>query len=202
MNNAFLLATTNQGKVREMRAFLQGYPFNILSLADLPPTATCEETGSTFLENARSKSLFYSQGWEGLTLAEDSGLEVEGLGGAPGVHSARFSGPQATDVKNITKVLNQLESSGPEKRTARFVSTMVVSLKSKVLVEIEEHVNGIIAPEPKGRNGFGYDPIFFYPPLQKTFAELNPNEKNRISHRGKALQKLKLFLQQYLQTSL
>ncbi len=184
-----------------MRAFLQGYPLNIISLADLPPRATCEETGSTFLENARSKSLYYSQGWEGLTLAEDSGLEVEGLGGAPGVHSARFSGPLATDAKNIAKVLSRLEGTDPEKRSARFVSSMVVSLQSKVLAEIEEHVKGIIATEPKGRNGFGYDPIFFFPPLKKTFAELDANEKNRISHRGKALKKLRLFLQQYLQTS-
>ncbi len=196
------MATTNQGKIREMRAFLRGYPLRILSLADLPPLKTCEETGSTFLENARSKSIYYSQNWEGLTLAEDSGLEVEGLAGAPGVHSARFSAPRATAVKNIVKVLNLLERSNREKRNARFVSSMVVSLEGTVLAEIEEHVNGIIAPEPKGENGFGYDPIFFYPPLQKTFAEIDPNEKNRISHRGKALQKLRLFLQQYLQMSL
>ncbi|NOR15669.1 MAG: non-canonical purine NTP pyrophosphatase, RdgB/HAM1 family, partial [Candidatus Aminicenantes bacterium] len=109
-----------------MRAFLQGYPLRILSLADLPPLEICEETGSTFLENARSKSMYYSQRWEGLTLAEDSGLEVERLMGAPGVHSARFSAPRATDAKNIAKVLNLLEGTDQKDRNARFVSAMVV----------------------------------------------------------------------------
>ena len=184
-----------------MQVCLQDLPLQILSLEDLPPMGPCEETGTTFMENARSKSEFYSQRWEGLTLAEDSGLEVDQLQGAPGVHSARFSAPQATDEKNILKVLNLLEGIARESRNARFVSTMVVSLQGVVLKEIEAHVSGIITSEPKGRQGFGYDPIFYYPPLHKTFAELHPDEKNRVSHRGKALQKLRYFLQHYLQPS-
>jgi XTP/dITP diphosphohydrolase len=201
LNKALLLATTNTGKVREMQAFLQELPLHILSLADLPPIEICEETGVTFLENARSKSIYYSRRWEGLTLGEDSGLEVAWLKGAPGVHSARYSAPQPTSQKNIRKVMDLLQGVKTENRQARFVSTMVVSLQGKVLQEIEEDVSGIIAAKPKGSSGFGYDPIFFYPPLNKTFAELSPREKNRVSHRGRALQKLRLFLQEYLQTS-
>jgi len=201
LNSAFLLATTNPGKVREMQFFLQDLPLQIMSLEDLPPMGPCEETGATFMENARSKSEFYSQRWDGLTLAEDSGLEIDQLQGAPGVHSARFSAPQASDAKNISKVLSLLRGIDRECRKARFVSTMAVSLQGAVLKEIEAHVSGIITSSPKGRHGFGYDPIFYYPPLHKTFAELQPDEKNRISHRGKALQKLRLFLQHYLQVS-
>jgi XTP/dITP diphosphohydrolase len=185
-----------------MRIFLEETPLQIRSLADLPPIQTCPETGETFLENARSKSLYYSQNWEGLTLAEDSGLVVDCLQGAPGVHSARFSGPKATDARNIKKLLRLLEGIAYENRQARFVSTMVVSLAGRVLTEIEEQVSGVIASEPRGSQGFGYDPVFFYPPLQKTFAQLDPQEKNRISHRGRALEKLKLFLEQFLSPSL
>lgn len=185
-----------------MQAFLQEFTLEIKSLADLPPVQTCPETGATFLENARSKSLYYSRNWDGLTLAEDSGLVVDFLKGAPGVHSARFSGRQASDAKNNAKLLRLLEGVGPEHRKARFISTMVVSLKGKILAEIEEYVAGVIASEPLGDQGFGYDPVFFYPPLQKTFAQLEPHEKNRISHRGKALERLRDFLSRYLSLSL
>lgn len=185
-----------------MQAFLHDFPLKILSLGDLPPIETCPETGVTFMQNARSKSLYYSRSWEELTLGEDSGLVVDFLKGAPGVHSARFSGPQGTDAENISKLLLLLEGVGPEDRTARFVSTMVVSLKGQVLTEIEEQVHGIIAGKPMGTQGFGYDPVFFFPPLQKTFAQLDPDQKNRVSHRGQALEKLKRYLAQYLAQSL
>lgn len=148
------------------------------------------------MENAEGKTLFYSRIWPGLTLGEDSGLEIEALSGAPGVRSARFSGDNATDEKNIEKVLNLLKGIPEEKRTARFVSCMVLSRKDKIIHRIKEYVSGSILTQKKGTGGFGYDPLFFYPPLNKTFAQLSPEEKNSVSHRGRALKKLKAFLQE------
>lgn len=156
------------------------------------------ETGKTFLENAIGKSIFYSEKWEGLTLAEDSGLEIEYLEGSPGVLSARFSGPQATDEKNIHKVLKLMKNVPREKRKAKFVSCLVLSQKGKIIKKIIEKVDGFISFQEKGSFGFGYDPIFFYPPWGKTFAELSSGEKNKVSHRGRALKIMKEFLYEYL----
>lgn len=150
------------------------------------------------MENARGKSLYYSQFWDDLTLGEDSGLEIDFLNGAPGVYSARFSGAQATDKKNIQKVLNLMRDAPQELRKAGFVSCMVLSTQRRVIKEIRCEVRGFLADKPKGSGGFGYDPIFFYPALNKTFAELLPEEKNQVSHRGKALKQLIQFLQEYL----
>jgi len=197
----FLVATTNQGKKREIEVDLFELPIRFFSLADLKIFESFPETGDTFLDNARGKSLFYSQKWEGITLAEDSGLEIEYLNNAPGVHSARFSGPDTTDEKNINKVLTQLDQVPDSKRKARFVSFMVLSQNGVVITELEGCVKGIITKEKKGKNGFGYDPLFFYPPLNKTFGQLSNKEKNKVSHRGQALLKLKAFLKDYLGTS-
>ena len=193
-----LLATTNQGKTKEIKDFLKSLPIRILTLHDLKVEAFFEEKGQTFLDNARGKSLFYSQDWEDMILGEDSGLEIDQLDGAPGIMSARFSGPEATDEKNILKVLDLLADVPPETRQAKFVSCMVLSRKGKVLTTIQEEVQGYITVEKKGSSGFGYDPIFFYPPLQRTFAELSPYEKNAVSHRGRALKRLKDFLEDYI----
>ncbi len=193
-----LIATTNQGKKREIEEELSEFPVRSLSLADLKIFESFPETGETFLDNARGKSLFYSQKWEGITLAEDSGLEIEFLNGAPGVFSARFSDPGATDEKNNDKVLGLLEKVPDSKRKARFVSFMVLSQKGMVITELEGWVEGTIAKERRGENGFGYDPIFFYPPLNRTFGQLSNQEKNKVSHRGQALVKLKSFLKDYL----
>ena len=193
-NERLLLATTNKGKAKEIASFLSELPLKIFTLQEVFPKQNFIEEGDTFIENARGKSLFYSRQWEGLTLAEDSGLEIEHLKGAPGVLSARFSGPQATDEKNIRKVLNLMEGVPLDQRKARFVSCIALSQKGKISKEIRECANGLITFEKKGRLGFGYDPIFYYPPLEKTFAELLPEEKNRVSHRGRALKKLKEFL--------
>jgi len=193
-----LLATTNQGKTREIKSFLQALPLEILSLVDLGDFEPFPEKGRTFDDNARGKSLFYSQNWGGLTLAEDSGLEIEALRGEPGVLSARYSGPQATDEKNNQKVLERMKEVPEERRKARFVSCLVLSRKGEVIKEIKESVEGRITFKKKGTNGFGYDPLFYYPPLKKTFAELLPEEKNEVSHRGRALKKLKEFLLDYL----
>jgi len=189
-----LLATTNRGKTREIKDYLTELPIQIYSLLEFDSKKSFPEKGKTFLENALGKSLFYSQEWDGLTLGEDSGIEIEYLNGAPGVLSARFSGPHATDEKNNQKVLQLLTDVPQDKRKTRFVSCMVLSQKGRVISQIQESVEGFIALEKRGLFGFGYDPLFYYPPLQKTFAELKPEEKNKVSHRGRALKRLKEFL--------
>lgn len=152
------------------------------------------------MANARGKSLFYGRDWEELSLGEDSGLEVDFLHGAPGVLSARFADPGATDERNIQKVLKLMDGVPEEERKARFVSCMVISRRGRIYAEIKGEVRGVIAFAKRGQSGFGYDPIFYYPPLDRTFAEMSPEEKNAISHRGQALKKLKSFLQSYLNT--
>lgn len=194
----FLIATTNQGKTKEIKSHLEELPLEVISLQELQSIGKFAEKGATFLENATGKSLFYSQKWEGLTLAEDSGLEIEHLKGAPGVLSARFSDPHATDDKNNTKVLKLMEGVPFEERKAKFVSCIVLTQKGIIIKKIQEYVWGFITSEKKGSNGFGYDPIFFYPPFKKTFAALSPERKNEVSHRGRALRKLIEFLQTYL----
>lgn len=193
-----LVATTNSGKKREIEVELSKLPIRFFSLADLKIIESFPETGTTFSDNARGKSLFYSHKWDGLTLAEDSGLEIDFLDGAPGVHSARFSDPGATDEKNNDKVLALLDRVPESKRTARFVSFMVLSQKGVVKTELKGWVEGTITTERWGKNGFGYDPLFFYRPLNRTFGQLLDTEKNRVSHRGRALVKLKVFLEDYL----
>ena len=193
-----LLATTNQGKIKELKNHLNRLSFHIFSLRNLDLNVVFPETDHTFMENARGKGIFYSQHCEDLTLAEDSGLAIDHLNGAPGVFSSRFAGPEATDEENIQKVLFLLEGVPWEKRQAQFVSCMVLCERGKIIKEISEHVEGFIAPNKKGSKGFGYDPIFFYPPLNKTFAELMPEEKNAVSHRGRALTRLSSFLTEYL----
>ncbi len=192
------MATWNPGKKRELLRYLSPLSIRIFSLSDLKIKETCPESGKSFLENARQKSLFYRSLWNGLTLAEDSGLVVDELGGAPGIYSARFSVPNASDERNIEKVLSLLKNTPFEKRTARFVCSMVLASQERVLTEITEKVEGYITFEQKGRWGFGYDPIFYYPPLDKTLAELEPEVKNKVSHRGRALTKLREFLKNYL----
>ncbi len=151
------------------------------------------------LENARIKSLFYSRRWPDLILAEDSGLEIDALRGAPGVHSARFSHPKPTDEKNNSKVLRLLQGIPERNRRARFVCTLVLSKGGQIIKEIRGEVLGRIASEPKGYKGFGYDPLFYYPPLRKTFAELSAEKKNAVSHRGRAIGELKEFLESFLE---
>ena len=195
---SLLLATTNQGKIKEIKSRLKNLPLDIFSLRELQITQVFPEKGRTFLENARGKSLHYGQFGKKLTLAEDSGIEVEHLNGAPGVYSSRFAGPEATDEANLQKVLRLLEGIPPENRKARFISCLVLSRSGQIIKEIQEQAEGLITLHKKGQGGFGYDPIFFYPPLGKTFAELTPDEKNAVSHRGRALDKLYTFLLDYL----
>ena len=193
-----LLATTNQGKIRELKTKLQNLHLLVSSLRELHLNHVFPEKGQTFLENARGKSLFYSQYWNSLTLAEDSGLEIDFLKGAPGVFSSRFAGPGSTDEENIRKVLCLLDGVPQKERRARFVSCLVLSKRENIIIEIQEQAEGFITTEKRGRGGFGYDPIFYYPPLEKTFAEISPEKKSEVSHRGRALEKLIVFLLEYL----
>jgi XTP/dITP diphosphohydrolase len=194
MNSVIVIATRNNGKLREFRSLLLPLKNEILSLRDLSIDEEFEESGKTFAENARLKAIEYSRLTRHPVLADDSGLEVEALGGRPGVHSARYAGPGASDADRIQKLLNELESGGggPE---ARFVCALALAQNGVVLLESEGECRGAIIPDPRGTNGFGYDPIFLFPKLGKTFAELNEAEKNQHSHRAQAadslLQKLK-----------
>jgi XTP/dITP diphosphohydrolase len=189
------LATTNPGKVREIRRALKGLSLRIVGLKDVFPDLSFRESGKTFSASARAKSLFYSRKWAGPTLAEDSGLEIEALDGAPGVRSARFSSPNASDQKNNRKVLRLLRDVPARGRKARFVCVMVLARKGRVVREFRGEVRGTIGLEPRGVSGFGYDPLFYYSPLRMTFAELPPEVKNTVSHRGRAVRKLRTFLE-------
>ena len=184
----FLLATQNRGKVREICSALSLFNIEfefLLGRDDLPEAL---ESGMTFAENARIKAEHYHQLTGLPTLAEDSGLVVDALGGKPGVHSARFA---PTDKERIEKLLRMLDSRpGPSSRSARFVSAICLLLPED-LIEVTGEVQGELAQEPRGTHGFGYDPIFYYPPLGKTFAQMTAEEKNRISHRALALEKLR-----------
>ncbi|MBI4444579.1 MAG: RdgB/HAM1 family non-canonical purine NTP pyrophosphatase [Acidobacteria bacterium] len=186
-----LLATSNKGKLEEFRSALVSLPFDFASLQDfrgLPPPS---EDGTTFRENARLKAQHYSQLTGLPTLADDSGLCVDALGGAPGIYSKRYA---ATDAERIQRLLRELKGFGEHERSARFVCALCFFSPEQIL-EVEATVEGKIIKEPRGTSGFGYDPIFWYPPLGRTFGELSRKEKNLISHRGKALAKLHEALQ-------
>ncbi len=200
-----LVATTNPGKVRELRALL-GEGVEWKSLADFPGVEEVKEDGATFAENARKKALGYARATGLWTLADDSGLVVDALGGAPGVNSARFSGERAqgadrkaNDRRNMEKLLSLLEGVPRQKRTARFTCCLCLASPEKVLIETQGLLEGLITEEPAGTGGFGYDPVFLVPQLAKTVAQLGDQEKNAISHRGNAMRKLKPLLQELLE---
>jgi XTP/dITP diphosphohydrolase len=184
-----VLATRNPGKTREIRELLKHFPVRIKNLDDFGPTPDVEEDGLTFDENAFKKASFTAKILGLPALADDSGLEVEALDGAPGVHSARYAGPSATDEEKIAKLLQDME--GKTNRAAAFMCVISIAVPSGVALTYEGRCEGLIADAPAGDNGFGYDPVFYYPPLKRTFAQLSSEEKNRVSHRGKALAELK-----------
>ena len=186
---ALVLASRNPGKTREIRELLKDFPIEIKNLDDFGPTPDIEEDGDTFDENAFRKASFTAKVLGLPALADDSGLEVEALGGGPGVHSARYAGPSATDDERVAKLLKEME--GKENRAAAFMCVISIAVPSGVALTYEGRCEGVIAEAPAGENGFGYDPIFYYPPMKKTFAQLSAEEKNRVSHRGKALEELK-----------
>ena len=186
MTTTIVVATRNEGKLREYQTLLLPLKTKILSLKDVSITEEVEESGRSFAENAREKAIAYSRLTDLPVLADDSGLEVEALGGKPGIHSARYAGPAATDPDRIRKLLDELaQASGTH--NARFVCAIALARKGNMLLESEGECRGIIISEPRGSNGFGYDPIFLFPDLGKTFAELTDAEKNLHSHRSHAV---------------
>ncbi len=184
--NRLVVSTRNAGKLREFRRLLLPLKAEILSLQDLSIDHDFEESGSTFAENARMKAVAYSALTSLPVLADDSGLEVAALGGRPGIYSARYAGPGASDADRIRKLLAELERF-PNGRDARFVCALAVAQNGALLLEAEGECRGVIADVPRGTNGFGYDPIFYFPELGRTYAELSGEEKNLYSHRSRAV---------------
>ena len=181
-------ATSNPGKLREF-ALAAGRDWELVPMTGVAP---CEETGETFEENAIQKAVYYSRHAPGLLFAEDSGLEVDALGGAPGVRSARFAGEGATDVDNNRLLIEKLRGVG--NRRARYVCAIALAEAGKPLRTFRGEVEGRILDEPRGANGFGYDPHFFYEPFGMTFGEASPEQKLRASHRGRALAEMLKYL--------
>jgi XTP/dITP diphosphohydrolase len=187
------LASSNPGKITEFRALAAADAFAGVAIELLPgfdslPSFT--ENEPTIAENAIGKALHYSRLAEGQLFADDSGLVVPSLGGAPGVHSARYAGVGATDGERIAKLLGELRGKCGRDRAAHFVCAIALAREGRALAIVTDRVDGEILEAPLGRGGFGYDPVFYFPPLKKTFAELSPREKNQFSHRGKAFRKL------------
>ena len=185
-----VLASRNRKKIRELETFLSeiSSDINVLSLGDIGFHDEIVEDGSTFAENSRIKALVPAKlGYIGV--ADDSGLEVDALGGEPGVYSARYSGEGATDEKNNRKLLAALENIPDEKRTARFRTVVTCVFPDGREIQVDGVCEGRILREPRGNDGFGYDPLFYYEPLKKTFAELTSDEKNSVSHRGRAMRR-------------
>ena len=188
MTKKLLIATHNAGKLAELRELLRGVPYTLVSLTDVGIELDVDETGQTLEENAALKATTYAQLAGLLTLADDSGIEVDALDGAPGVHSARYAGPDATDADRIAKLLDNI-APHPQPWSARFRCVIAIAMPNG---EVELHggaCEGVIISQPRGDNGFGYDPIFFMPKQNRTMAELSDTEKNAVSHRAIATRK-------------
>ncbi len=208
-HSSLYLASSNPGKLREFSGAAALRKVTVLPLPGFAKLPVCIEDGTTFEENARKKAIQYSEGFPGLVFADDSGICVDALGGAPGIYSARFAGPQATDEQNNQRLLADLHAvesqiSAEEKddplsrkllnRAAHYICSIALARLGEVLTVAEGRVDGVIIDEPRGSGGFGYDPYFFYPPLGKTLAEVHAEEKFAISHRGTAFRKLLNYL--------
>jgi XTP/dITP diphosphohydrolase len=208
-NPPLYLASSNPGKLREFREAAATRGVTLEALPDFAELTACAEDGTTFEENARKKAIYYSRNSPGWVFADDSGICVDALNGAPGVYSARFAGPQATDVQNNKRLLAEIHQVEAERRAqaaiaprthglfnraAHYICVIALAEAGEVLTVVEGRADGLIIDEPRGAGGFGYDPYFFYPPLGKTFAEILPEEKFAVSHRGAAFRKLLDFL--------
>lgn len=193
-----IIATRNQHKVREIRGIWSDLDLCFLSLDDIPQKIVIEETGLTFSENATKKACQVADRVNAFVLADDSGIEVDALGGEPGVFSARYAGPKATDNQNNQKLLAELEGIAWENRGARYRCVIALIDLQKRIYLSEGICEGIIAYEPSGQQGFGYDPLFYVPEFGMTMAQLPPEVKNRISHRAKALQKTRQIMNRLL----
>ena len=193
-----IIATRNRGKVREIRKALKGARLKIYSLEDFSNVPGIEEDGKTFAENALKKARFYARYFGKPAVADDSGLEVDALKGLPGVYSARYSGEGASDQENNQKLLNEMEGIPPWKRGARFRCVMAMVSHGGNEAVVEGSCRGKIGTRGVGRKGFGYDPLFVLPQYGKTMAQLTVEEKNRVSHRGKALRKLRKMMRRWV----
>lgn len=199
MEHRIIFATGNEGKMREIREILADLELPIFSMKEVGAFVDVEETGTTFGENAQLKAMAVWKKTGDIVLADDSGLEVDYLGGEPGIYSARYLGEDTSyDIKNQV-IIDRLAEAREEERTARFVSAIAAVLPDGSVLHTEAAVEGVIAHEPAGSGGFGYDPIFYLPEFGKTSAEITMEEKNRISHRGKALEAMKRKLKDALE---
>ena len=189
-----LLASQNAGKVGEMRQLVTGLPLRILAPRDVGIVESPDETGHNFVENATLKARYYAQRSGLLTVADDSGLSVDALRGGPGLYSSRFGGEGASDADRNALLLRLLQGRPLDQRGARFTSAVVAVENEELVFTAIETVEGRIAEELRGTNGFGYDPLFFYPPYDRTFGEVSPQEKAQVSHRGKAFARLRQYL--------
>ncbi len=190
-----LIATTNRGKLREVATLLAGVAYDLVTLAAWPDVRAPEETGATFDQNARAKALYYAAQTGALTVAEDSGLEIDALGGVPGVESARFGGADTTYPEKFALIYEALRAGGAATSSARFVCALALARPGAIVFETRGTIEGRIAPEPRGDGGFGYDPIFFYPPFGRTLAEVGAR-KSTVSHRGQAFRALRAYLEE------
>jgi XTP/dITP diphosphohydrolase len=190
-----LVASSNPGKLREYKALAAGHPIELELFPNFDSLPGFEESAPTFAENAAGKALHYSRHADLPVIADDSGLVVPALGGAPGPKSARYAGANASDADRVEKLLAELREKKAKDRTARFVCVLALAERGRVLAVFSDFVEGTLLNAPRGSGGFGYDPIFLFAPLGKTFAELPREQKNQHSHRGKALRKLIRFCQ-------
>lgn len=185
-----LLASSNSGKLREYRELAAGSALEVDLLPEFEKFPPFEESAPTFAENSAGKALHYSRFTDEIVMADDSGLVVLALGGAPGVHSARYAGPNATSAERVAKLLREMEGKTGDERRARFVCVISIARRGRALAVVSDRSEGFIANEPRGANGFGYDPVFYFPDRRHTYAEATPEEKNIASHRGKAFRRL------------
>ncbi len=193
-----VIATKNEKKLHELKRYLKGVKANVISLNRFEGVPRVVENGDTFKENAVKKAVKISKFVSGLAIADDSGLAVDALGGLPGVRSSRFAGPGKSDLQNNRMILKRLEGLPMKKRRARFVCAVAICDNGKIIKVLEEDCRGLIAFSSKGRHGFGYDPLFLIPKYKKTFGELGLKVKDRMSHRSKALKRVREFLRKYL----
>jgi XTP/dITP diphosphohydrolase len=189
-----LLATSNPNKLLEIRPLLAGEGVELVTLADIPPVPEPAETGATFWENAREKALAYARATGLVAVAEDSGLVIDALGGEPGVRSARFLGESVSYPVRFAEIYRRLSAGPCAPHAARFVTAVAVADGETLIFETDTSIEGEIASEPSGTNGFGYDPIFWYPPLGRTIADLTAAEKAAVSHRARAFRDLRRAL--------
>jgi len=198
MSKTIIIATKNEGKAKEFSTIFNEFGYGVKTLLDFPNIPDIPETGATFAENAYQKAATISKKFDTIVLADDSGLEVDALEGRPGIYSARFAGEHGNDQKNNEKLLRELENVPRKLRTANFHCSLVLVGPDREPLFVEGEVEGYILSEPRGQHGFGYDPLFYVPTYEQSMAELTHSTKNEISHRAKATNQLKKYLNGWL----